>query len=302
MELDQKKFIVLSSNDNPKYLYCTPLTIWAWRKIGYEPIFLYHRRERTELNKQMEELTSNILTCEFRPVILQDIPEYKSETITQVSRLFASCLIDPIGKYRHLHVKYDDYLLTGDIDMLPLSDIWSTRFGELPTIWGRDLTDYHYPICYIGMSAEYWHKIMRLESYNITTEMQRVLNSRADAKSKNSAQCWVTDQNIITERVNEWNKKESHWKNSSPFKHIRKDGLLSLIDRGTDKRTGYPIGRVDRSHWTLDHKQLIDAHLPHDILTNDASFRKVMDLLHHVWPSTDFKWFIQYTKEFKKLL
>ena len=77
---------------------------------------------------------------------------------------------------------------------------------------------------------------------------------------------------------------------------------LNLIDREVDKRTGYPIGRVDRSAWTLDHKVFIDAHLPHDILTNEKSYQKVMNLLHHIWPTENFKWFEEYYRDFKKLI
>jgi hypothetical protein len=299
-----KKFVVLSVNENVKYLYYLPLTYWSWKKIDFEPIVFYNRTEHTERLKNLEQLTHDAINdCRFRPVILK-VNGFESETITQVSRLFASCLLDPLGKHSFLKMEPEDYLLTGDIDMCPLSDIWVIREflnGYHPTVWGRDLTDYHYPICYIGMNASCWHQVMKLESYDYNHEIVKALIGRTDANNPDKTKRWVTDQNLITERINEWNKGKN-FNTISTLRYYKMDGAIELIDRGTDKRTGYPKGRVDRSNWRLDHEQLIDAHLPHDILTNDKSFHKVMELLHLNWPKEDFKWVVEYHKQFKKLI
>lgn len=116
----------------------------------------------------------------------------------------------------------------------------------------------------------------------ITDNYIRDIKQDLDSRPKNS-NAWLWDQDIITER-------------------LKKYKIIFRVDRGIDRRTGYPIGRVDRSNWTLDHKTFIDAHLPHDILTNDKSFHNVMQLLHTVWPKEDWKWWLEYTKQFKKLL
>jgi hypothetical protein len=290
------KYVILSSNDNPKYFYFTPLIIWAWKKLGWDVRMIYNRDSYAPRGKQayIEELVGNTVDPEglWRPLILNNIEEYQSETITQVSRLFGSCFLDPLTPFskRHL-VDVDDFLMTSDIDMLPLSDIWSMPAYNkiLPVCWGRDLTDYHFPICYIGMSAKVWHKLMGLRCYNFDDEIQKALDERPEAKGNDKVKRWVTDQNLITEKLLQ-------------FEKIPGNGTITRIDRGTDKRTGYPLGRVDRSNWRLDHVQLIDAHLPHDILTNDKSFHNVMELLHLNWPREDFKWFVKYHQEFKKLL
>lgn len=255
-----KKYIILSVNDNQKYLFYVPLTVWAWRQFGWEAIVFYNG----PLKSSAIEFIADSNTP-FHIIPIGRIAGFESETIAQVSRLYASCLTQIS----------EDYLMTGDIDMIPLSDYWKPDENKL-TVYGRDLTDYHYPICYIGMDSEKWKEVMKIDGDDYQYYMQRDMRQQPNI--------WGLDQDLITDRIN-----------ASCFTPER-------IDRGTDKRTGYPIGRVDRSHWTLNHDVFIDAHLPHDILTSDASFKNVMALLHHVWPKEDWKWFVNYYKEFKKMM
>lgn len=262
-----KKHIVLSVNDNLKYLYYLPLTAWAWRKFGWDVIGFV-----SEPHDKAWELITN--TCSENGIsgtihAVYAIDGYTSETIAQVSRLYAACV-------------KDGYLMTGDIDMIPLSDYWKFDENEITT-WGHDLTAYqHYPICYVGMPSTRWIEVMGLRNDDFNTLMKEDLDSMPNAKCSDSVKRWVVDQDLITQRLND-----------TQFKKIS-------VERGA-YRNGYPIGRVDRSAWTLNHEVFIDAHLPHDVLKNQESFKKVMDLLHKNWPKEDFLWFVNYTKEFKKL-
>lgn len=265
-----KKYVILSVNDNPKYLFYVPLVAWGWKRIGWEPVLFF---TGTNMDLLMDEPYRqaihyrNIATNEMASNwvhLLKAIPGYKSETIAQVSRLFGDCVVPS-----------DSYLMTSDIDMLPLSDYWNPKPHQV-TVYGRDLTDYHYPICYIGMPDYRWEEVMEISSRDYNVQIKNNLRHQENM--------WILDQDLITEK-------------------IKGSGLtISRIDRGTDKRTGYPLGRVDRSNWRLDHDVLIDAHLPHDILTSEASFKKVLDLLHVNWPKENWNWFIQYFKEFRKLM
>lgn len=262
-----KKYIILSVNDNPKYLFHVPLTVWAWRKIGWTPAIFFHGRIGGMLDVVAEYIDDNIKDW-FNWV---KVNGYQSETITQVSRLYAGCIVDT-----------HDMIMTGDIDMIPLSDYWHPAPDKL-TVYGRDLTDYHYPICYIAMDGYKWAEVMNLINFDYDQHIKRDLDSLPQAKSQDKVKRWVTDQDLITDRIN-----------NSKF-------VPERVDRGMYKN-GYPLGRVDRSAWTLDHKQFIDAHLPHDILTNEQSFKKALELLHLVWPKEDWKWYINYYKEFKKMM
>lgn len=262
-----KKYIILSVNDNPKYLFHVPLTCWVWRYFGWEPILFFHGQLRI-----LAGLWNRVLRCEMRKPAthwISDIQTFQPETITQCSRLYGACV-------------RDGYLMTGDIDMIPLSNYWKPDENKL-TVYGRDLTDYHYPICYIGMDSDKWKEVMRIDGDDYQYYMQRDLMEMPQAKSQDKVKRWVTDQDLITERIN-----------NSKF-------IPERIDRGMYKN-GYPVGRVDRSAWTLNHDEFIDAHLPHDVLTNDESFKKILELLHTVWPKEDWKWYVNFYKEFKKLI
>lgn len=262
-----KKYIVLSVNNNPDYLFHVAIVCWAWKHFGWEPIiFFYGKRNTIPVKLPFEIAVVDLCDC---------YSGYEPETITQVSRLYGASIAD-------------GYLMTGDIDMVPLSDYWKPDEDKL-TVYGRDLTDYHYPICYIGAPSWIWREVMRFpvkwddEVYDYNVLIKKDLDSMPQAKSTDKVKRWVTDQDLITERIN-----------SSSF-------VPERVDRGTDKRTGYPVGRIDRSNWRLDHSQYIDGHMFHDVHRNEESFKKTLNMLHTVFPKEDFAWWVTYYKEFKKL-
>jgi len=269
-----KKYIILSVNDNPQYLFYLPLTVWAWRKFGFEPIVFVNFDEDSENTPAQErqyaiaKLISNYAT--FKKHFL-DVDDYKSETIAQISRLYGACVVPD-----------DSYLMTGDIDMIPLSDYWQPN-ESIITTWGHDLTEYqHVPICYIGMPANKWKEVMGLTSNDYNALIKRDLDQMPESKSSNPSIVWTVDQELITQRLSKFDKVN--------------------IERGTDPRTHYPIGRVDRSHWTLNHDVFIDAHLPRSAYSDSKAFGQIMDLLTNIWPNEDFQWVKDYTTEFKKLV
>lgn len=285
-----RRYVVLSVNDNPKYGFYLPLLLFAWRSIGWDVIILYvgQKNKRNDLIFETFNYLNGQMTKAYQEfyrllvVGIDSVPGYKTETIAQVSRLYACCLAHP-----------EVYLMTSDADMLPLSDYWKIEgeglfmpngtkniFTPKPTAWGRDLTDYHYPICYIGMQAKDWKEVMQLSELDPMKMIHRDLKAIPPRAS-----VWCQDQDIVTQRIHEYGEHK-----------------IKKINRGADIRTGYPLGRVDRSNWHMNHHHLIDAHLPHDILDNEASYKKVLALIKHVWPQQNFKWFEEYYTKFKKLL
>lgn len=265
-----KKYIVLSVNDNPDYLYFTPLTCWAWRKFGWEPIVMFHGK----LDDKFSLVNSY---CHIRDIYkvlrwqLVKADGYRSDTITQVSRLYAACI-------------QEGYLMTGDIDMIPLSDYWKPNENEI-TVWGHDLTGYgHYPICYIGMPHTRWVEVMGLSSTDYNALIKRDLDTLPQAKDPDFYKYWFSDQDLITERIN-----------ATQFP-------VTKINRG-QYSNGYARGRVDRGAWTLDHKEFIDAHLFHQVYHKgrEDKFEQTLDLLEKIWPEENFDWLILYTEKFRKL-
>lgn len=260
-----KKYIVISVNENPEYLFYLPLVLWTWKKFGFTAIVFY-LSEQTDIHKLIYENSPNDTVW----VKLIENQEYNSATIAQISRLYAACIVD------------NGYLLTSDADMLPLSDYWKFDENEI-TVWGHDLTGYqHYPICYIGMPATRWREVMGLTSDDYNSLIKRDLDSMPNAKSLDSEKRWVVDQDLITERIN-----------AVQFKKIK-------IERGSGAN-GYPLGRVDRSAWSLNHSEFIDCHMPRQC-RKPENMAKMLELLHHVWPSENFGWFVNYGWEFQNLL
>jgi hypothetical protein len=266
-----KKYIVLSVNDNVDYLYFTPLVCWAWRRLGWEPL-LFFRGDMTDPIAMMVFKNANIDKNNGYQLSQQD--GYRSDTITQISRLYAGCVIDT-----------HDMVMTGDIDMIPLSDYWKPKQEDV-TVYGHDLTGYgHYPICYIAMDGYKWAEVMNLVNFDYDEHIKRDLDTLPQAKDLDFYKYWFSDQDLITARLNEYGKEK-----------------ITFINRGQGSH-GYARGRIDRGSngWVLDQPELIDAHLMQQTHHSNEKIQKLMDLLHHVWPKEDWKWFLEYTKEFKKL-
>lgn len=269
-----KKYIILSVNDNVDYLYFTPLTCWAWRKFGWEPIVFWQsdiKEKAFPVSHIVRETSGDVF------YYVNSIPGYRSDTIAQISRLYGACTIDSFQN--------DAYLMTGDIDMLPLSDYWKPNMNEV-TVWGHDLTGFtHFPICYIGMSYHNWWEVMNIISTDYNAMIKRDLDTLPQAKSTDFYKYWFSDQDLITDRLKAYGT-----------------GKITFINRGQGKH-GYARGRVDRGSngWVLDQSELIDAHLQQQTHHSEEKIDRLYQLLRHVWPNEDFYWFRQYTEEFKRL-
>lgn len=196
--------------------------------------------------------------------------QYRPATIAQISRLYAGSLL------------MDDIVMTGDIDLIPLSDYWHPDPSK-KTVYGFDLTGYkEYPICFIAMSPFEWHEVMDVIRDVVENKINHDLHRMPNAKSDDFYKWWGVDQQLITERLKPYNP--------------------TIIERGKNAN-GLAYGRVDRSGWSLAHPQLIDAHLFHQIYHKgrEQYFEKTIELLYHVWPNENFDWFIDYTNEYRKL-
>jgi len=273
-----KKYIILSVNSNIDYLYFVPLTCWAWRYFGWEPIVFYHGKKPNEGSRfidwfwDCQALQDNPIPGCFN---IGQIEGYRSDTITQISRLYGACTI--------YSFQNDTYLMTGDIDMIPLSDYWKPDLSKV-SVYGHDLTGFgHFPICYIGGTYHQWFEFMKLDSSDYNKLIKRDLDTLPQAKDPDFYKYWFVDQDLITSRLKEYGTEK-----------------VDFINRG-QYSNGYAKGRVDRGAWSLNHETFIDAHLEQQTWQNEEKIKRLFQLLHTVWPKEDFLWFAQYTKEFKKL-
>lgn len=282
-----KKYIVLSVNENVDYQYFLPLTCFVWQKFGWTPIVMYHGQvtfpdENNEAIAPADyspkhKLFNLLMNQPYEAMIVNTGPiaGYRDDTITQISRLYASCL--DLNEY--------DYLMTCDIDMIPLSDYWEVDYTKV-TVYGHDLAGFkHFPICYIGAPVTRWREFMKIDGNDYQYHIQKDLMGLPQAKSPDFYTYWYTDQDLVTKRLKEYGTDK-----------------IEFINRGYG-RNGFPRGRVDKGDggWVIDQPELIDAHLLQQTHHSEEKIQKVMNLLHHVWPNENWLWFLEYTKEFKKL-
>jgi len=265
-----RKYIVLSVNRNVDYMYFMPLTIWTWRKIGWEPLCCYVG--------QTDELSELIFKSVDDVTLFKSIDGIRDATISQVSRLYVTA--------RHT-LNNDDYVMLGDVDMLALSDHWHPDLSKV-TVYNHDLTGFgEIPMCYVGAPVHLWKDIFNLNDQFIDWNryLERDLQNYPNAKDQDFYKWWGCDQQILTARLKEYGT-----------------GNIDFINRGQGSH-GYARGRVDRGSggWVLNQPELIDAHLMQQTHHSEEKIAKLMELLHYVWPQEDFTWFENYTREFKRL-
>lgn len=271
-----KKYVVISVNHNQDYQYYLPLTIWSWRYFGWTPVLMYHG----DLNDTGIYSANGFEGLQY--YYITDIEGYRSDTITQTSRLYASA-----GLFNS-----DDVMITGDCDMMCLSDYWHPDLKKF-TVYGHDLTDFtEYPICYLAGTVKMWREIMDIrQGDSVESLMKRDMDQLPNAKSTDFYRYWSTDQQIATMRISGYDQPKE------------------FINRGKNPN-GYAVGRVDRGAWSEDHKVFIDCHMHRDLFKAfypDAhpdhvkKWRQHLTMLENRFPKENWGWFVEYTKEYAKL-
>lgn len=275
-----KRYIILSVNEDPEYLQYVPLTVWSWLKIGWEP-YLF----------MVGDLYSPFLQLIYKTLdplkgfALNPIRGYRSDTIAQVSRLYAAAQLED-----------DDLIMTGDVDMLALSPYWQPD-PSVFTIYGYDLTNRNdVPICYVSATGKNWKGLMNINSSDINTLIKRDLTIwPTSGENIPWEKRWSADQQILTDRINH-----------SPLPK-------QYIDRGR-LSTGYAKRRIDRGKWTYDvlganDFEYIDCHVHRDLYKasqdKDHQYRykweQHTDMINMLWSSESWDWYYKFMKQFAEL-
>lgn len=270
-----KRIVAISSNGSNDYLFYLPIVTWAWNKLGWEVLTMICNSEHPTFEQRKKLVIESSLEFAGVENYYIDIPKIKGvreETLTQCARLYAANLAD-----------FNYMVMTSDADMLPLSDYWKPNPVHF-TSYGRDLSDKHFPICYLAGTTKSWQTLMRL-SGNLKYDMRQDLELRKDVHSDKWEEYWQCDQNLVTERLNKFD--------------------VARIDRGIDPYTGYPVGRVDRSAWekSLSQPERIDAHLFRGGYKIE-NFTRIISLIKECFAVTDgeISWMWKYQDDYTKLL
>lgn len=268
------KTVVISSNNNDDYLFFIPLVVWSWNKIGWNVIYV--APDAAEKSDLIEYVVNKNCSGDNLSIPFPEIKGYRSETIAQCSRFYVANIDEVYG---------DTILMTSDSDMMPLSDYWKVDGARIKA-YGRNLSDRHYPVCYISMTANRWKEVMNL-SGKFLDDIKRDLDLMPNAKSANWNEYWQCDQDLLTRILIPYQNEIIH------------------IDRAISPITGYPIGRIDRSAWykSLLQSTRIDAHLIRPGYTN-PNWDLLLSLIKDIFKPSEAEilWIENYKKEYCKLL
>lgn len=245
-----KKYVVVSSNNNPDYLFYLPYVEKAWASYGWDLcVMLTHDVDITKIDKRREETII---------VQLPKIEGLRMESIAQVSRLYAAN-----------YLPMDALIMTSDMDLIPLQNYWNPSINDI-TVFGHDLTWHsYYPMGYTAMSGANWKEYLKCTFGTENDIIRDAKEYEHLTKSDNWESWWNWDWTMLTDRL-------------KPFKH-----KITFIDRGQINIAGATLakGRVDRYNWieTQNQPNWIDAHCENNNVQHEEKlpkFLKVYEQIH----------------------
>lgn len=169
------RYVVVSTNNNPDYIFYAPYIEKAWAKLGWGLVIM------VTSDVKIEDLKITIPGTVIR--VLRDIEGVRKESIAQAGRLYVPPFFTD-----------DTLLMTSDIDLLPLSDYWNPNPNEI-TVYGHDLTDYTYfPMGYTAMKASKWRELFN--------DIQKDAEEYAHiTKAPDWETWWNWDWRMLTDRL-----------------------------------------------------------------------------------------------------
>ena len=242
-----KKIVVLSTNNNPDYIFYAQYAEKAWNKFGWD-VAICITSDVKSIDLKLSSASTYILR-------MPDIEGIRKETIAQGGRLYAANLLP-----------HDAMLMTCDMDLIPLSDYWHPKENEV-TIYGHDLTWYsYYPMGYIAMTGANWQKYMNLTG-NTHNDFERDAKETQIAYANEWDEWWNFDWNLITHRL---------------LPHAKS---LTFINRGQIDIAGGTLakGRIDRFNWEATQNQpepFIDMHCENNNVMHPDKFEKFIKVFN----------------------
>lgn len=242
------KYVVVSTNNNPDYMWFVPYIEKAWSNYGWKLCIMITSDVDSKALKVNLDTT---IICR-----LPHIPELRTETIAQVGRLYAAN-----------YLPVNSLIMTSDMDLLPLTDYWKPEYNYI-TVYGHDLTWYsYYPMGYTAMSTSNWMKYMNIH-YNTKEEILRDAKELGTAFSDLWEEWWNYDWRLLTQRLKPYAEN------------------IKFINRGQVSIAGadLAVGRVDRYAWneTAAQSNWIDAHCPNNNTSHPDKVEAFMNVYNKI--------------------
>jgi hypothetical protein len=281
-----KKYAIISTSlvDDSKYYYMLyiPICCIAWRRIGYEPLVLIVNNPQSTVsplaNKTIEYLEKFKIRIVYVPVAVENVRQ-----MGMFARIYAGALPNEI-------IKEEDYIITTDSDLIPVSKSHFNLFNTHAITVHMDAFNNGYfthngkevemyTMAYIGMRKWQWKEVMNiskdmtLNGEAIINKLKKIHGDKVIRKNNEIAagdDVWYLDQKTVTLAINDY-------LNDPKFRHQRK---LNKV-----KFTGIRLDRSDSPrYWYLKlalFSLINDAHMYH--ADSKKKIKLIVDFLELVF-------------------
>lgn len=225
-----KKFVVNATDSNTLYSFFMPIVSILWKNIGFKTLNVITNQGWD--NEHQKYVLSKIVHQSDILHRIDPVPNLRVSTSVQTVRVLAACAPE---------LEPNDYLITSDVDMLPLDNNYFNNYNEdLFNVYSADAYGDHfqvpkYPICYLGAKVHLWQEVMHLGSKDLQVELNRAMDGRLDS--------WDNDEMFLG------GKLRTSQLYPSRCNFMLRGWPFSRADR-----------RLDRDHWYLSGEKYIDCH------------------------------------------
>jgi len=235
-----RRRVILAVDASITYFFFMGIVTMLWQKyMGFCPVILIADSITNWLNDPVKKYALNFARAYGAEIhFIKPIDKFKSSTIAQNARMYASCL----------PMYHDEmYMMTSDMDMLPLSKAFFNKQNmdkEVHLDYANAYGGSHFPLCYVGAKVKTWREIMQpADATNIEKSLKAIFYTDGLDKQQDGMRLWCYDEEMFGKKIKAWS--------GYPDK-------CQMFDR----RGGPPVDRIDRSCWPkrVSIKNMSDCH------------------------------------------
>jgi hypothetical protein len=281
----KRKVVMAIDMEHVYYAWYAPLSSIIWYSMNWTPIIAFVGMNKTNMSPLFQFISDQTKAAGGQVVLLNNnlpVHHYFPSTVISASRLALPFLSS-------LHS--DDYILTSDADMWPLTkEIFDKEISYPASIHIFDPSDNRnpgvtYSMCYIGMNASTWWEVLGYKPGDDMIKIVAGLRNYVNKGPMNKHDFWFVDQRSISKKIKAWRgyPKQLHFYKDRRRSHDR-------IDRR-------PMG--DKNE--LPSIKLVDTHclIPGYIKKN---WKHLKQILTHLLTEEQLKFAENYAKRFCQIL
>ncbi len=284
-----------TQGDVRNYAFALPLTILAWRRIGFGSVIIISGEPTKWRTDPILSYVFRILRSLNAVVIFLNVADDNEVMVSQTARLFACHFLNSSST--------DIYLVTSDADLWPINgdmymlpedkDILSLNSDCCGSFDHSNGKSYKMlPIANIGMTLSTWEAVTRRHGFIPQTPLEVLTFLKMEfgpivlqgvAKGENLG--WYLDQRMLSILI-------SDWANSDPLRLNRVEFRPRSV--GSD--------RIDRAWWnprTIAGKA--DAHILEQSYLSQ-NWALLQPLVVQLFAGEDYKFCQHYASEFMHIL